>query len=60
MALSFGQFAPAYSPDGRLIAFSSKHEDGVYHIYTVWPDGSKPARRTGGTTDQDNPSWIGR
>jgi Tol biopolymer transport system component len=58
--LAFGQFAPAWSPDGRLIAFSSKHEGGVYQIYTVWADGSKLARRTTGELNKENPAWIRR
>lgn len=58
--LAFGQFAPAWSPDGRLIAFSSKHEDGIYQIYTVWPDGSKLARRTNGEMNKQSPGWIPR
>ena len=52
--------APLWSPDGRLIAFSSKHEGGIYQIYTVWADGSKLARRTSGETNKQSPAWIAR
>lgn len=57
--LPLGQFAPAFSPDGRLIAFTSAHE-GVRHVYTVWTDGSKVARRTVGERDHGHPAWIAR
>lgn len=54
------QFSPTWSPDGRLIAFSSKHEDGIYQIDTVLPDGSKLARRTNGEMNKQSPGWIAR
>jgi Tol biopolymer transport system component len=60
-ALANGQFAPAWSPDGRMIAFASKHDgEGRYQIYTVWADGSKLARRTFDATDKQRPSWAKR
>jgi TolB protein len=60
-ALANGQFGPAWSPDGRMIAFASKHEgEGRYQIYTVWADGSKLARRTFDETDKQRPAWAKR
>jgi TolB protein len=60
-ALAYGQFGPAWSPDGRMIAFASKHEgEGRYQIFTVWSDGSKLARRTFDETDKQRPTWARR
>ena len=60
-ALAYGQFGPRWSPDGRMIAFASKHAgDGRYQIYTVWSDGSKLARRTFDETDKQRPTWARR
>jgi Tol biopolymer transport system component len=55
--------APAWSPDGRLIAFVSNHEvdaDGTseYQVYTVRADGTGLARRTFDDSEKQNPSWI--
>ena len=59
--LANGQFGPSWSPDGRMIAFASKHEgEGRYQIYTVWTDGSKLARRTFDETDKQRPTWARR
>ena len=60
-ALAYGQFGPSWSPDGRMIAFVSKHEgEGRYQVYTVWADGSKLARRTFDETDKQRPAWAKR
>ena len=62
VALAGPQFAPAWSPDGRpVIGFVSRHDgQGNYDAYTVWSDGSRVARRTDGTVDIQNVTWIRR
>jgi len=57
--LAFGQFGPTWSPDGRLIAFTSKHADGEhYQVWTVWADGTRLARRTQDLVRHEDPAWI--
>lgn len=56
LALPYGQFNPAFSPDGRLIAFSSQVA-GQLQVFTVWPDGSRLAQRTHGDREASNPAW---
>jgi len=59
--LAFGQFGAAWSPDGRLIAFVSKHENGTsYQVYTVWADGTRLVKRTFDSTDKSRPNWLTR
>lgn len=56
------QMNPAFSPDGRMIAFGSQHETwgqgGNTQIYTVWLDGTKLVRRTPNSGYM--PAWIAR
>ena len=52
----FFQLQPAWSPDGRSIAFSSRR-DGRTHIYVMRSDGSDTRRLTGGTADDSRPTW---
>ena len=52
------QLEPAFSPDGRLIAFSSRHADEHVQIYTVWSDGTRIVRRTSDPFDHSGPAWI--
>jgi len=59
--LAFGQFGPVWSPDGRLIAFTSKHADGTnYQVWTVWADGSRLVQRTHELRRHADPAWIVR
>ena len=52
----FYQVDPAWSPNGRLIAFSSKRS-GTSEIYTVREDGTGTRRLTSGPGEQTEPSW---
>ena len=54
------QLAPAWSPDGELIAFASNHEDvaGDLEIYTMRPDGTELRRRTDNGTFDLRPTWL--
>ena len=47
---------PAWSPDGRLIAFASRR-DGPSQIYVMRPDGTHVRRVTHGISDDDGPAW---
>jgi len=47
---------PAWSPDGRLIAFVSKR-DGVSHVYVMNADGTGVRRLTHATAEDGGPTW---
>src|SRR4029453_18179292 len=47
---------PAWSPDGRRIAFQS-YRDGMWRIWTVAPDGSDAKAVTSGPFDDREPPW---
>ena len=47
---------PAWSPDGRLIAFQG-YRDGGYDIWVVAPDGSGQRKLTEGRFDDREPAW---
>ncbi len=52
--------APAWSPDGRSIAFSISGEGGPQRIWTMRGDGSKAAPLTDGRPDgyETSPKWF--
>lgn len=58
-SLAFGQFGPVWSPDGQLIAFTSKHADGeFYQVWTVSADGRRLAQRTNEPQNHADPAWL--
>ncbi|HEY7692011.1 MAG TPA: hypothetical protein VH816_06670 [Gaiellaceae bacterium] len=54
----FFQLQPAWSPDGRKIAFSSAR-DGTAHIFVMNADGSGTIRVTDTSKADQQPSWSG-
>jgi len=56
---SFADIAPALSPDGRQIAFSSSRSGDAQEIWVAGADGSNPHRLTHGLAGwQSTPSWA--
>lgn len=57
--LAFGQFSPKWSPDGRLIAFTSDHDGADYlQVWTVWADGTRVVKRTFENEEHTDPNWL--
>src|SRR5581483_4196204 len=52
----FFQVDPAGSPNGRLILFGSSR-DGVFHLYTMRPDGSGTRRLTDSNQNDQKGTW---
>jgi Tol biopolymer transport system component len=52
----FFQIDPAWSPDGRRIAFASKRA-GSIHIYVMDADGKNTTQLTHTSVDDNHPSW---
>ena len=52
----FFQTDPAWSPDGRSIAFASKRA-GSFDIYVMGADGTGVRRLTSGREDDGHPAW---
>jgi Tol biopolymer transport system component len=52
----FFQIEPAWSPDGKQIAFVSGR-DGVGHVFVMKPDGTGTRRVTNTRKDDAHPSW---
>jgi Tol biopolymer transport system component len=52
----FFQVDPAWSPNGQLIAFSSKRT-GSFDIYVMNADGTGARRLTSTRDDETNPTW---
>ncbi len=54
----FYEVDPAFSPDGRRIAFASDRGDGFdFNIYVMASDGSNVTRLTGGPGGEVHPRW---
>jgi TolB protein len=53
----FFQLEPAWSPDGRLIAFSSLR-DGTSHLFVMEADGSGTRNLTSTAGEDDHPTWA--
>ena len=49
-------YDPAWSPDGKMIAFVSNRNKGRNQIWVIDADGANPIRLTDGVWDQ-NPDW---
>jgi Tol biopolymer transport system component len=50
-------FDPAWSPDGRRIAFVHASRNAPPHIWSIGPDGEKPRQETHGRWVDLEPSW---
>jgi Tol biopolymer transport system component len=50
------EFLAAWSPDGRMIAFSTDR-DGLPEVYTMRPDGSGQTNLTGDPAADLGPEW---
>jgi TolB protein len=52
----FYEVDPAWAPNGRLVAFSSKRS-GASRIYVARPDGTGTRRLSSGPGEQTEPTW---
>jgi Tol biopolymer transport system component len=52
----FFQIEPAWSPDGRQIAFASKRR-GSFDVYSMEADGTGTRRLTSTSEDEGHPTW---
>src|SRR2546428_350717 len=53
---SASNLRPAWSPDGKRIAFQT-NRDGPYHIYVMDADGGNVRQLTSGDADDRHPTW---
>ncbi len=51
------QSLPAWSPDGRHVAFESRGADGRSHIWVIPADGGVPRRATTDAGEENAPLW---
>ncbi len=51
------EYAPAWSPDGQYIAYTSKDSRGNFDIALIKPSGGQPIRLTANSTYDGLPSW---
>ena len=51
------QLTPAWSPDGKRVAFTSWHDVDQGHVWTVSPDGKRPTRLTDEPGMYAYPAW---
>ena len=51
------EYGPAWSPDGRWIAFTTRDPDGVGHLWRVSADGGQPERLSPAAGEYVHPSW---
>ena len=49
---------PAWSPDGKRIAFSSDRDGGVFHLFVMDADGGNVKQLTKGPLQCRVPSWT--
>ena len=50
-------YGPAWSPDGKLVAFAARRGTGHFEIYTIGVDGTGLRRVTYSTEDAFEPAW---
>ena len=48
---------PAWSPDGKRIAFRRSTVNSGFDVYLMNADGSKPERLVGGPATEEKPAW---
>jgi len=48
---------PAWSPDGRQIAFGSNRDDGYWEIYVMNADGTGLVNLTNNPAEDRYPAW---
>ncbi len=51
------EYAPAWSPDGSWIAFTTWHETDGGHLWRVRPSGGTPERLTATPSEYTHPAW---
>ena len=57
-AQSFGDWYPAFSPDGKILAFTRWTSEGVNDVYVVATTGGEPTRLTFDNTSVNGLCWT--